>query len=96
LKTAVNGKPVPYDKDKLDALALHCTEAEDAAAKVELSVQKSAAALLLEFRGGEQFDAISTGAADKGTLVRLLSMPMEGKLVRGFQGVDVATSCAYS
>jgi exoribonuclease R len=89
LKAALNNKPVSYDNDTLDALALHCTEAEDAAAKVERRVEKSAAALLLESRVGEQFDAICTGAADKGTWVRLLSVPVEGKLVHGFQGVDV-------
>jgi ribonuclease R len=89
LKAALGAKPAPYNKDKLDELALHCTEAEDVAVKVERRVEKSAAALLLESRVGEQFDAICTGAADKGTWVRLLSMPVEGKLVRGFQGVDV-------
>jgi ribonuclease R len=89
LKAAMAGKPTPYNKDRLDELALHCTEAEDAATKVERRVQKSAAALLLESRVGERFDAICTGAADKGTWVRLIDLPVEGKLVRGFQGVDV-------
>ena len=70
-------------------LAKHCTEEEDAANKVERQVGKSAAALLLESRIGEQFDAIVTGASDKGTWVRLLTIPVEGKLVRGFEGVDV-------
>jgi ribonuclease R len=89
LKPALDGKPVPYSMDDLVALAAHCTTAEDEATKVERQVGKSAAALLLESRIGEQFDAICTGAADKGTWVRLLSMPIEGKLVQGFQGVDV-------
>jgi len=30
-----------------------------------------------------------TGASDKGTWVRLLTLPVEGKLVSGFAGVDV-------
>ncbi len=89
LKAALEGKPVPYSKDKLDDLAAHCTEAEDAAKKVERQVGKSAAALLLESRIGEQFDSIVTGAAAKGTWVRLLTMPVEGKLVSGFEGIDV-------
>jgi exoribonuclease-2 len=56
---------------------------------VERQVGKSAAALLLENRLGEQFDAIVTGASEKGTWVRLLSLPVEGKLVTGFAGLDV-------
>ncbi len=89
LIAALEGRPSPYRKDELDALAAHCTEAEDAANKVERRVEKSAAALLLESRIGEQFDSIVTGASEKGTWVRLLSMPVEGKLVRGFEGWDV-------
>jgi exoribonuclease-2 len=89
LKAALEGKPAPYSKDELDVLAVHCTEAEDAARKVERQVGKSAAALLLESRLGEQFDSIVTGAAAKGTWVRLLTIPVEGKLVSGFEGLDV-------
>jgi VacB/RNase II family 3'-5' exoribonuclease len=89
LKAALDGKPAPYSKDELDDLAAHCTEAEDAANKVERRVEKSAAALLLESRIGERFDSVVTGASEKGTWVRLLSMPVEGKLVQGFDGLDV-------
>ncbi len=89
LKAALDGKPAPYSKDELDALAAHCTEAEDAANKVERQVEKSAAALLLESRIGEHFDSVVTGASEKGTWVRLLSVPVEGKLVQGFKGLDV-------
>jgi len=89
LKAALDGKPVPYSKDELDVLAAHCTEAEDAAKKVERHVEKSAAALLLESRIGDQFDSIVTGASEKGTWVRLLTIPVEGKLVQGFEGMDV-------
>jgi exoribonuclease-2 len=89
LKAALEGQPVPYKKDELDVLAAHCTVAEDAANKVERQVGKSAAALLLESRIGEQFDSIVTGASEKGTWVRLLSLPVEGRLVQGFDGIDV-------
>ena len=71
LKAALADKPVPYRIDELDVLAAHCTAAEDAATKVERQVEKPAAALLLESRIGEQFDAIVTGASEKGTWVRL-------------------------
>jgi exoribonuclease R len=89
LKAALEGKPTPYSKDELDVLAAHCTKAEDAANKVERQVGKSAAALLLESRIGEQFDSIVTGASEKGTWVRLLTIPVEGKLVQGFEDMDV-------
>jgi VacB/RNase II family 3'-5' exoribonuclease len=89
LKAALEGRPSPYSGDGLDALATHCTRQENAANKVERQVAKSAAALLLESRIGEQFDAIVTGAADKGTWVRLLTLPVEGKLALGFEGLDV-------
>ena len=89
LKAALEGQSVPYKIDELDVLATHCTAAEDAATKVERQVEKSAAALLLESRIGERFDAIVTGASEKGTWVRIIKLPIEGKLVRGFEGIDI-------
>ncbi|MFZ2412866.1 MAG: RNB domain-containing ribonuclease [Candidatus Cryosericum sp.] len=88
-KAAIEKKPVPYTIDELTDLAKHCTEQEDDANKVERQVEKSAAALLLGSRIGEQFDAIVTGAADKGTWARLLTVPVEGRVVKGFEGLDV-------
>ena len=89
LKAALAGKPSPYSNDALTALAVHCTEQEDAAKKVERQVVKSAAALLLETRIGEQFDAIVTGASDKGVFVRLSHPPVEGKLLSNTAGLKV-------
>ncbi len=89
LKAALAGRAAPYTYAELEALAKQLTAAEDAANKVERQVGKSAAALLLETRVGEQFNALVTGAADKGTWVRLLTVPVEGKLVSGFAGLDV-------
>lgn len=89
LKAAMAGGPLPYTVPELVALAKHCTEREDAATKVERRVRKSAAALLLSGRIGNSFDAIVTGASDKGTWVRLFQPPAEGRLERGFQGLDV-------
>ncbi len=71
LKAALVGDRTPYPDDELAALAQHCTDQEDNAAKVERQVRKSAAALLLERRIGERFDAIVTGASEKGTWVRI-------------------------
>jgi len=92
LKSAMNQQPPPYAVGNLEALAKHCTEAEDKAKKVERQVEKSAAALLLESKIGERFDAIVTGAAPKGTWARLLDFPVEGRLMQGFKGVDVGDS----
>ena len=89
LKAALAGQAPPYSFDELDLLAKHCTEAEDAANKVERQVEKSAAALLLQSRIGEQFAALVTGASNKGTWARLLAIPVEGRVVRGFEGADV-------
>jgi exoribonuclease-2 len=56
---------------------------------VERQVRKSAAALVLESRIGATFDAIVTGASNKGTWVRVGSPPIEGKVVKGERGLDV-------
>ncbi len=89
LKSVFFGSSLPYKQDELTDLVKHCTEQENAAKKVERQVRKSAAALLLEHRIGERFDAFVTGAADKGTWVRLLHPPIEGRLASGFEGLDV-------
>ena len=89
LKAAVEEGTLPYGNDELEVLAKHCTEGEDAANKVERLVGKSAAAMLLESRIGARFDAVVTGAASKGTWVRIFYPPIEGKLVHGFEGLDV-------
>ena len=89
LKAAMAGAPLPYTIPELAELAKRCTEREDDATKVERRMRKSAAALLLSGRIGESFDAIVTGASDKGTWVRLFQPPAEGRLERGFQGLDV-------
>ena len=89
LKAALAGRSLPYANDELEALAKQCTEGEDAAKKVERQVEKSAAAMLSESRIGDRFDVLVTEEADKGTWVRQLQMPIEGRLVSGFQGMDV-------
>jgi exoribonuclease-2 len=89
LKAALAARPVPYTEDELRELAAHCTEQENKAAKVERQVRKSAAALLLANRIGQHFDAIVTGASDKGTWVRVVQPIVEGRVVRGFEGLDV-------
>ena len=89
LKAALAGRAAPYTNDELAALAAHCTTQEDNAEKVERQVRKSAAALLLTSRIGGRFDAIVTGASEKGTWVRISGPTAEGRVVRGFEGLDV-------
>src|SRR3954451_16376994 len=89
VRAALAGRPSPYEADELEELARHCTLMEDAANKVERQVRKSAAALLLERRVGERFDGVVTGAGDKGTWVRVFHPPVEGKVERGEQGLEV-------
>jgi len=89
VKAAISGEPVPYGDAELGELARHCTEQEDQATHVERQVRKSAAALLLASRIGERFDAIVTGASPKGTWARILTPPVEGKVVRGAEHLDV-------
>ncbi len=89
VKAALAGVGVPYDNGELARLAQHCSAQEDNATKVERQVRKSAAALLLRNQVGQTFDAIVTGASAKGTWVRVFRPPVEGRVVRGFHGLDV-------
>jgi exoribonuclease-2 len=89
LKAALTGQTSQYTNEELTTLARHCTDQEDNAAKVERQVGKSAAALLLASRIGARFDAIVTGASDKGTWVRISGPTAEGRVVRGCAGLDV-------
>ncbi len=89
VKAALAGAPTPYKPEELKYLADHCTVKEDDAEKVERRLRKSAAALLLESRIGQRFDAIVTGASESGTWVRLLEPPVEGRVVTGTSGLDV-------
>jgi len=89
LKAALAGAAAPYSDEQLSALGEHCTLQERNAARVERQVRKSAAALLLQAHVGEQFDALVTGASDKGTWVRISHPLAEGRLVQGSAGLDV-------
>jgi exoribonuclease-2 len=89
VKAAVSRSPTPYSSDTLMELARHCTLKENDATKVERRLKKSAAALVLSSRIGDTFDGFVTGAADKGTWVRILHPPAEGRVVQGSSGLDV-------
>ncbi|HYW58681.1 MAG TPA: RNB domain-containing ribonuclease [Polaromonas sp.] len=89
LKAALAREAPPYSAEQLADIAKHCTLQEDNASKVERQVLKAAGAYLLHGRIGDVFDAIVTGAAPKGTFVRINSPLLEGRVVRAFEGLDV-------
>lgn len=89
LKAAMKKQVLPYSEEQLSELAKHCSQMEDAVKKVERQVAKAAAAMLLQGRIGEEFKAIVTGASPKGTWVRLFRIPVEGRVVKGFDSLDV-------
>lgn len=89
VKAMIAGKPSPYTDDELASIAAQCTRMEDAERKVAREMQKRIAAVALSGRVGQTFDAIVTGATDRGTFVRTLKPPVDGMLVRGADGADV-------
>lgn len=89
LKAAMANRDFPYSRDVMHALAADCTLKEDAANKVERLLRKAAAACLLSDRIGQEFDGIVTGASAKGTWVRILDPPVDGRVEQGAAGLDV-------
>jgi len=83
------GQANPYSDDELTNVAANCTLKEDAARKVEREMSKRIAALAMQHRIGEVFDAIVTGLTDHDTFVRVLQPPLEGLLAQGQHGLDV-------
>jgi exoribonuclease-2 len=89
IKAVLRGQPGPYSFEELTALAQLCTRREDDANRVERQVRKSAAAMLVDNKIGQRFDAVVTGASPKGTYVRTMDPHIEGRVVRGEAGLDV-------
>lgn len=89
LKAALDGNHCLYQGSELEILARHCTTQEDNVAKLERRLMKSAAALLLSNQIGKTYRGIVTGAAEKGTWVRIFDPLIEGKVVQGMKGLDV-------
>lgn len=89
IHAVIETKPAPYTDPELDAIAMNCTLKEDAARKVERTSEKRAAAVVLHSRIGEMFDGVVTGVTPKGVFVRVTSLPVEGRLIQGEEGLDV-------
>lgn len=88
LKAFVAGRKGPYSDSEMEGIARNCTVKEDAARKVERDMRKRIAAVAMSNRIGETFDAIVTGATEKGTFVRVMQPHIEGMLLQG-HGLDV-------
>jgi exoribonuclease-2 len=88
LLKAIGGE-APYSDGELERIARDCTLKEDAARKVERGMIKRIAAVALANRVGQTFSAVVTGVAPKGVFVRIEEPPVEGRLMRGEQGLDV-------
>ncbi|HVQ36056.1 MAG TPA: RNB domain-containing ribonuclease [Pyrinomonadaceae bacterium] len=89
VKAAIAGQAPPYSVAELRKIADRCTDRDDAARKVERKMRKVAAAILLADKIGETFEAIVTGASEKGTFARLLRPPVDGRIIRGEHGLRV-------
>ncbi|MGD0669066.1 MAG: RNB domain-containing ribonuclease [Bryobacteraceae bacterium] len=89
IKAHAAGTKVGYADDELDGIAKNCTLKEDAARKVERAMTKRMAAVALQHRIGENFQAVVTGNTPKGVFVRIFNPPVEGRLMRGEHGLDV-------
>src|SRR5580704_14415882 len=89
IKATLSGQRNPYTDDELTAIAANCTLKENAAKKVEREKGKRLAAIAMQHRIGEIFDAIVTGATPKGTFVLVQKPHVEGLLAQGQKGLDV-------
>jgi exoribonuclease-2 len=89
IKALLAGQANPYSVDELTVIASNCTVKEDAARKVEREMSKRLAAVAMQHRIGEVFDAIVTGKTDHGTFVRVMQPHIEGLLAEGDHGLDV-------
>jgi len=88
-KSVLDGRPSPYSSQDLVGLSSWLSDREKESKKVERFMRKAAAAVLLQNRIGDSFEAIVTGASAKGTYVRLFTPPAEGRIMRGDKGLRV-------
>ena len=89
LKAAIGKRPSPYDKKEISQAAAWCTDRERAGKRVERFVTKAEAAVLLAGKLGMVFDAIITGASEKGVYARLIDPPVEGMVINQIRGIRV-------
>lgn len=89
IKSVLDNVPSPYSVKELEDLCLWLTDQEKQSKKTERFMRKAAAAVLLRDRIGKAFVGLVTGASEKGTYVRLIDPPVEGKVTEGEHGLRV-------
>jgi exoribonuclease R len=89
VKAMLDGEDAPYSDAELAAIALKCTLQEQAGHKVERAMRKRVAAVAMSDSIGKVFRGVITGASDKGIYVRVFDPPVEGRVMKGEQGLDV-------
>jgi VacB/RNase II family 3'-5' exoribonuclease len=95
LKSVIHRAPRPYTLEKLEEIAARCMDREAAARKVERLMKKVIAAHWLAGKVGQTFRGIVTGVTRKGVFARMISPPVEGKVVKGAEGLDVGDQCHF-
>ncbi|MDO8340186.1 MAG: RNB domain-containing ribonuclease [Candidatus Burarchaeum sp.] len=89
VKAALGNSRTPYNREEISQAAEWCTNREQASKKVERFMVKAEAAVLLAGKIGHIFDAIVTGASEKGTYARLTHPPVEGRIMHQVRGIHV-------
>lgn len=90
VQAALQGQPCPYTGEELQALADRCNQQESAAKGATRQVEKAALAEYLTSQLGEQYEAFVTGRSEqKGTFVKVLDPPLQGKLLNPSAALDV-------
>jgi exoribonuclease-2 len=89
VKAMLDHQPSPYTDEELTTIAMHCNLQESAGVKVERAMRKRAAAVALANSIGRSFRGVVTGASEKGVYVRVFNPPVEGRVIRGEQGLEV-------
>jgi exoribonuclease-2 len=89
IEAMIDGLPAPYSDAELRSIAMRCNVQEKAGHKVERTMQKRVAAVVLGDQIGRKFRGVVTGASEKGTYVRVFDPPVEGRVIKGETGLDV-------
>ena len=89
IEAMLDGLPAPYSDAELRSIAQRCNVQERAGHKVERTMQKRVAAVVLADQIGRKFRGVVTGASEKGTYVRVFDPPVEGRVIKGEKGLDV-------